>query len=93
MSALQDLAISIACDENAPHNIANSAWSAHVSLHYTLFRCLWEGRTGNDAAVKVLLKKLYLLMDESSDRGVFGELRSKGGVMEVKRPSSYRSND
>lgn len=40
---------------------------------------------GNDAIVKVTLKKLYLLMDDTSDRGVFNVVRANGGVAEVSR--------
>lgn len=60
-----------------------STWDAHFILHYLLLRCLWEGRVGNDTLVKVTLKKLYLLMDDTSDRGVFSEVRAKGGAIEV----------
>ena len=56
-----------------------------------LFRCLWEGRIGNDATVKVLLKRLYLLMDDTSDRGVFEQMRASGGTVEASDDFQFGS--
>lgn len=81
--ALNEFAVSIDYDAEAPEDKSKSAWEAHVTLHYMLLRCLWEGRIGNDANIKVLLKRLYLFMDDSSDRGVFGQLRASGGTLEA----------
>lgn len=61
-----------------------------MTIHYILFRCLWEGRIGNDSTVKALLKKLYLIMDDTSDRGLFDELRASGGVMQVRELGTMR---
>jgi len=84
-SALNDLAGSVGCDQDSPERSTKSSWEAHVTLHYMLLRSLWEGRIGNDVAVKVILKKLYLVMDDTSERGVFCDLRANGGVMSVSK--------
>ncbi|CAD6588699.1 MAG: hypothetical protein TREMPRED_005127, partial [Tremellales sp. Tagirdzhanova-0007] len=89
-SALDDLAISIDYDAEGPEVSIKSAWEAHVALHFMLFRCLWEGRIGNDATVKVLLKRLYLLMDDTSDRGVFEQMRASGGTILICCPTTSR---
>lgn len=60
-----------------------NVWQAHLQLHYTLYRALWHGRAGDDAAAKGLLKQVYLLVDQVADSGLFKTLRRSGGLTKV----------
>ena len=82
-SALTDLGTYLGYDDRARHTQQTSTWKAHATVHYLIFRCLWEGRIGNDSVVKSLLKHLYLLMDNMADQAVFHQLRANGGIIQV----------
>ncbi|WVQ83509.1 hypothetical protein IAT38_005650 [Cryptococcus sp. DSM 104549] len=62
-------------------------WMASLTIHYLLLRTLWEGRVGNDVVAKGMMKRVYGLMDETAEKGVFDQLRRDGGVFSVDVPN------
>ena len=92
-TTLEDFASSIGWrgDGDGPHKLdTETAWTAHLAIHYLLLRSLWDGRIGNDLAVKSILKRIYLMMDDLSEKGVFSDLRANGGIIEVGRHPRFR---
>lgn len=78
--ALEDFAVAIGWREDS----LTATGPPHVYIHYLILRCLWEGRIGNDAATRALLRRMYMFMDEGADQGVFDKDRARGGVVEVR---------
>ena len=74
-------------DQDSPgaHPLQTDTWQTHLQLHYLLYRALWHGRSGDDAATKSLLKKVYLVMDQAADAGIFALIRANGGVLKVSQ--------
>ncbi|ODN98018.1 hypothetical protein I350_07660 [Cryptococcus amylolentus CBS 6273] len=64
------------------------SWLASMHVHYLTLKALWEGRRGDDAVTKAVLKQVYALMDMSSDKGTFNALRASGGVFMLPLPNS-----
>jgi len=60
-------------------------WNTHLQLHYTLYRALWHGRSGDDGNAKAVLKQVYVLVDQAADGGLFRQLRRRGGLLAVSR--------
>nr|ODO02711.1 hypothetical protein L204_01450 [Cryptococcus depauperatus CBS 7855] len=93
--ALADFASAIGwSDETSPTELlrienGQQIWLTSLCVHYLLLRALWEGRIGNDAVAKGIMKKLYVLMDETADKKVFNSVRATGGVMSIPVPN-YR---
>lgn len=58
-------------------------WLASLTAHFLLLRGLHDGRSGQDASAKAHLKRLYGLMDDAAESGVFNEMRANGGVVKV----------
>jgi hypothetical protein len=85
--ALEELASSIGSDtcerDGTSAEPPDPAWRAHLTSHLLIFRALWAGRTGDDKLVKSLLKGMYNLIDECSERGLMQQMRLQGGVVEV----------
>ncbi|WVQ77813.1 hypothetical protein IAR50_007503 [Cryptococcus sp. DSM 104548] len=63
-------------------------WLASMNVHYLILKALWEGRSGNDAVTKMVLKQVYGLMDLSSEKGTFSSLRASGGVFALPLPNT-----
>ncbi|WWD16802.1 hypothetical protein CI109_101234 [Kwoniella shandongensis] len=86
-SALSDLAASIAWTNDRPNEelLAGTTdertWRCSIIVHHLLLRTLWEGRIGNDEAAKMTMKRIYVIMDLTADRGVFDALRASGGLL------------
>ncbi|KAL7419874.1 hypothetical protein Q5752_005790 [Cryptotrichosporon argae] len=69
-------------DDDGKHD----AWSMAFESQYLLLRALYEGRIGDDASVKAILKRVYAVMDLASELGVHRDLRRNGGVLELHLP-------
>lgn len=65
------------------HEESLTAATTDTYMHYLILRCLWEGRVGNDARVRSLLRRIYTTMDEAADASAFESSRAKGGVVEL----------
>lgn len=82
IQTLKDEVDTIVEDETEPELYA---WHANLKLHYTLFRVLWDGRSGDDVSAKRGLKETYALMDRMTDDQNLAILRRNGGVLRVSR--------
>lgn len=87
-AALAQLADSLGWHEpfftaNGPTSGPDVARHAYFVLHYMMLRCLWEGRIGNDAVVKSLLKRVYLSVDEALDENRFAAFKADGGMIDL----------
>jgi hypothetical protein len=85
-AALEMFARDITPSQENPSNLVppdGTVWQAHLRLHYTLYQALWQGRAGDDAAAKGLLKQVYLLVDQVAESGMFKKLRRSGGLVQV----------
>jgi hypothetical protein len=58
-------------------------WKQYLEKHLPLYRALWEGRSGDDAAARVSLKTAYGLLDQALEDGSLLPLRANGGVVRV----------
>ncbi|TXT11000.1 hypothetical protein VHUM_01751 [Vanrija humicola] len=75
---------SVATRPKSPQSLA---WKASLTAHFLLLRALYQGRIGEDNKVKLVLKSLYNLIDDSTDKGYLDAMRESGGIVEVRTPS------
>ncbi|EIW69189.1 hypothetical protein TREMEDRAFT_31472 [Tremella mesenterica DSM 1558] len=71
---------------SASDTASSASWSTTLRAQYLLLKALWEGRRGNDSAVKGILKEVYRLMDEATEKGSLVDLRGNGGVCRIEFP-------
>ena len=82
--AMDSLGSAVHRSEDSPAHW--SSWQIYLKSQYLHLLALWEGRQGNDDAVKAILKQLYGFVDHASEAGAFDELRRQGGVTTVSGP-------
>lgn len=69
--------------EDESTDSADDPWKATLTAHFLLFRGLHYGRAGEDQNAKAHFKRLYKLMDDAAESGVFNEMRRNGGVVNM----------
>ncbi|KAK4685187.1 hypothetical protein P7C73_g4969, partial [Tremellales sp. Uapishka_1] len=84
-SALQDCADSIGWSDEGEARVTND-WVATFTIQYLQIRALWEGRIGNDVVAKRVIRKIYIVMDDATDRGIFLSLRATAGATTIRLP-------